>query len=42
LEIGRASISLITVLLGWLIGVGAIVFLWNKQTSQYINAGRQS
>ena len=41
LEIGRASVSLITVLLGWLIGVGAIVLLWNKQTSQYINAGRQ-
>ena len=41
LEIGRASVSLIVVLLGWLIGLGAIVLLWNKQTSQYINAGRQ-
>jgi ABC-type transport system involved in cytochrome bd biosynthesis fused ATPase/permease subunit len=41
LEIGRASVSLITVVLGWLIGLGAIVLLWNKQTSQYINAGRQ-
>jgi ABC-type transport system involved in cytochrome bd biosynthesis fused ATPase/permease subunit len=41
LELGRASVSLITVVLGWLIGLGAIVLLWNKQTSQYINAGRQ-
>jgi hypothetical protein len=41
LEIGRASVSLITVVLGWLIGLGAIVLLWNKQTSQYINAGKQ-
>jgi len=41
LELGRASVSLITVLLGWLIGLGAIVLLWNKQTTQYINAGKQ-
>ena len=41
LELGRASVSLITILLGWLIGLGAIVLLWNKQTSQYINAGKQ-
>ena len=42
LELGRASVSLITVALGWLIGLGAIVLLWNRQTTQYINAGRQS
>jgi hypothetical protein len=42
LELGRASVSLITVALGWLIGLGAIVLLWNKQTTQYINAGKQS
>jgi sulfite exporter TauE/SafE len=41
LEVGRASVSIITVLLSWLIGLGAIVLLWNRQTSQYINAGRQ-
>jgi hypothetical protein len=40
LEVGRASVSLITVVVGWLIGLGAIVLLWNKQTTAYINAGR--
>lgn len=40
LEVGRASVSIITIALGWLIGVAAIVLLWNRQTTAYINAGR--
>jgi hypothetical protein len=40
LEVGRASVSIIVIALGWLIGLGAIVLLWNRQTTQYINAGR--
>jgi hypothetical protein len=40
LEIGRASVSIIVIAVEWLIGLGAIVFLWNRQTSEYINAGR--
>jgi hypothetical protein len=40
LEAGRASVSLIVIALGWLIGLGAVILLWNRQTTQYINAGR--
>jgi hypothetical protein len=39
-DISRVSIVLIFIALGWLIGLGAIALLWNKQTTQYINAGR--
>jgi hypothetical protein len=40
LELGRASVSLIVVIVEWLIGLAAIVLLWNRQTTQYINAGK--
>jgi hypothetical protein len=40
LEIGRASVSIIVIAVGWLIGLGAVILLWNRQTTQYINAGR--
>jgi hypothetical protein len=39
-EVGRASVSIIVIALGWLIGLAAIVLLWNRQTTQYINSGR--
>ena len=39
-DVGRVSIVLIFIALGWLIGLGAIVLLWNRQTTQYINPGR--
>lgn len=39
-EIGRASISLIFIALGWLVGLGAVVLLWNRRTSEYINFER--
>lgn len=38
-EVGRASITIIFVFIGWLIGLGAIVFLWRKETTAYIKAG---
>ncbi|HXB50872.1 MAG TPA: hypothetical protein VNW50_24190 [Streptosporangiaceae bacterium] len=40
LEVGRASVSIIVIAIGWLIGLGAVILLWNRQTTQYINAGR--
>jgi hypothetical protein len=40
LEVSRASVSIIVIALGWLIGVAAVVLLWNRQTTQYINSGR--
>jgi hypothetical protein len=40
LEVGRASVSFIVIVLGWLIGLAAIVLLWNRKTTQYINFGR--
>jgi len=40
-EVGRASITIIFVFIGWLIGLGAIVFLWRKETTAYIKAGQQ-
>jgi ABC-type transport system involved in cytochrome bd biosynthesis fused ATPase/permease subunit len=39
-EVGRASVSLISILLEWLVGVGAIILLWRRETTQFINAGR--
>ncbi len=36
LEFGRASISLISIVLGWLVGLAAIVLLWRKDSSEYI------
>jgi hypothetical protein len=36
LEFGKASISLIPIVLGWLVGLAAIVLLWRKDTSEYI------
>jgi len=40
LEVGRASVSIIVIAIGWLVGLGAVILLWNRQTTQYINAGR--
>ncbi|HUB40259.1 MAG TPA: hypothetical protein VMA72_15520 [Streptosporangiaceae bacterium] len=40
LEVGRASVSIIVIAIGWLVGLGAIILLWNRQTTQYINSGR--
>lgn len=34
---GRASITIIFVILGWLVGLGAIVLLWRKETTAFIN-----
>jgi hypothetical protein len=36
-EVGRASVSIIPIALGWLVGLGAIVLLWRRETSAYIN-----
>jgi hypothetical protein len=36
LEFGRASISIIAILLGWLVGLGATILLWRRETSAYI------
>jgi hypothetical protein len=36
LEFGRASISIIAILLGWLVGLGAIILLWRRETTAYI------
>lgn len=33
---GRASLSIIFVILGWLVGLGAIVLLWRRETTAYI------
>jgi hypothetical protein len=38
LEAGRASITIIFVILGWLVGLVAIVLLWRKSTTAYINS----
>ena len=40
LSFGRASISIIFVILGWLVGLGAVVMLWRKETTAYINGQR--
>jgi hypothetical protein len=37
---GRTSISIIFVLLGWLVGLGAVVLLWRKETTAYFNSQR--
>jgi hypothetical protein len=36
-ELGRASVTIIFVVLGWLIGLVAIVLLWRKETSAWMN-----
>jgi hypothetical protein len=38
LAVGRASITLIFIGLGWLIGLVAIVLLWRKDTTAYIGS----
>jgi len=35
-EVGRASVTIIAVALGWLIGLAAVVLLWRKDTTAYI------
>jgi hypothetical protein len=39
-EVGRASVSLISIVLEWLVGLGAVVLLWRRETTQYISSGR--
>jgi hypothetical protein len=36
LEFGRASVSLIAIVLEWLVGLAAIVLLWRRDSSEYI------
>lgn len=40
-EVGRASVSLIAIAVEWLVGLAAIFMLWRRETTQYINFGRQ-
>ena len=40
LSISRASVSIIFLALEWAVGLAAIVFLWRRDTTEYINAGR--
>ena len=40
-SVGRASITIIFVALGWLVGLGAIVLLWHKDTTAYISTRSQ-
>jgi len=40
LEFGRASISIIAIILEWLIGLGAIILLWRRETTAYISPQR--
>jgi hypothetical protein len=37
LELSRASISIIFIALGWLVGLVAIVLLWRKDTTAYVS-----
>ena len=39
LSVSRASVSIVFVGLGWLCGLGAIIFLWNKNSTAYIKSG---
>jgi hypothetical protein len=35
----RASVSVFVILLEWLIGLGAVLLLWRRETTQFIGAG---
>ncbi len=39
-SVGRASITVILLVISWLVGLIAMVFLWRKETSAYISAVR--
>jgi hypothetical protein len=39
LSVSRATVSIIFIGLGWLCGLGAIIFLWNKNSTAYIKSG---
>jgi len=39
-EVGRASVSLISIVLEWLIGLAAMFMLWNRATTAYINENK--
>ncbi len=41
LEARRASISIIFVALGWLVGLAAVVLLWRKETTAYLSPPAQ-
>jgi hypothetical protein len=41
IEAGRASIAIIFVVLGWLVGLAAVVLLWRKATTAYVRPGVQ-
>jgi hypothetical protein len=38
LSLGRASLTIIFVALGWLVGLVAVVLLWLRPTTEYINS----
>ncbi len=39
LSVSRASVTILFVGLGWLCGLGAIIFLWNRNSTAYIKSG---
>ncbi len=39
LSVSRASVTILFVGLGWLCGLGAIIFLWNRNSTEYIKSG---
>ncbi len=40
LSLSRASVSIVFILLEWLVGLGAIVMLWRKETTAYFKGQR--
>jgi len=41
LSVTRAGLSVLFVALGWLLGLGAIILLWRKESSAYFQPGRR-
>jgi hypothetical protein len=39
LSVSRAGVTIIFIGLGWLLGLGAIVLLWQRQSTAYIKSG---
>lgn len=40
LSLRRAGVSVIFGVLGWLLGLGAVILLWRKESSEYFQPGR--